>query len=361
MRRGRRRFADLLRYAFNPYLSREGFSPVGAPAREFHRSLPGYARTPLHHLAHTLGLGAVYVKDESSRFGLPAFKSLGVAWAMHSVPRADVFAAATDGNHGRAVAWMARQLGARAVIYVPSNMKPARRAAIAAEGARVEIVAGAYDQAVQRCARDAAAHGWQVISDTGYRGYTHIPELCAHGYLTLFDEVEEQLAAAQAARPDLVVIQCGVGGLLSAAVRHFRGRGDRAAIVAVEPDDADCLLESILSPGGEPAPAKGAQDSIMSGLNCGEVSIAAWPVNRAGTDLFLSIEDHWAEDAMRLLHPEIIAGESGAAGFAGLLALCRDPRLEAVRRQLKLGAETVALVLNTEGATDPENYRRITG
>jgi len=354
-----------VRYFSNPFRERR---------REFHRSLDGYENTPLadcRSLAESLGLGRVFIKDESKRFGLNAFKVLGASWAMHQAAQRRAgpitFACATDGNHGRAVAWMARRLGSPAVVFIPSNMVPARAEALRNEGATVVVTDGSYDEAVRRCAEESQANGWQVISDTGYAGNVEIPQWVVEGYATLFEECDEQLASASLPRPEVVMVQAGVGGLLSAAVRHFRGRGDDAIIISVEPDDADCLMESITSPAGHPRPALGSQNSIMSGLNCGEASLTAWPLVRAGVDLFLTIPDRYAEEAMRWLahptppDPAIVAGESGAAGFGGLLALCREKAFKAARDQAGLSSETVVLLLNTEGDTDPDGYRRVVG
>jgi diaminopropionate ammonia-lyase len=275
------------------------------------------------------------VKDESHRFGLNAFKALGASFAMHRIARpATIFSAATAGNHGRAVAWAARLLGCSAKIFVPSITIPARIENIRKEGADVQVVDGSYEDAVRRCDVQSRSHGWQVISDTGYPGYMEIPKWVVEGYQTLFLEYEEQRDEI----PDAVFIQAGVGGLLSAAVDHFRSRASSPRIISVEPDAADGLLESISSPHGEPRASRGAQDSIMAGLNCSEVSLTAWPSIRRGVDAFLAIEDRLALDAMSLLRGAgIDSGESGAAGLAGLLAL-RD-RFQGSR----------VLLINTEG------------
>ncbi len=285
---------------------------------EFHRSLPGYQATPLvecRELAESLGLRSLFVKDESKRFGLNAFKALGASYAMHRVARPGMtFSAATAGNHGRAVAWSARRLGCVAKIFVPSITVKARIEAIRGEGADVTVVEGSYEDAVRVCDEKSAAHGWQVISDTGYPGYMEIPKWVVEGYRTLFLEYEAQ----RVDDVDVVVIQAGVGGLLCAGVKHF---GSRLKIVCVEPASADCLMESISSPNGEPSVSKGAQDSIMAGLNCSEVSLTAWPTIRGGVDLFLSVEDALGIEAMRLMREAgIDSGESGAAGLAGVLA-----------------------------------------
>ena len=315
--------------------------PIDPAVREFHRSIAEYAVTPLvecRRAAEAMGIGAVWVKDESSRFGLNAFKALGASWAMSRIA-ARVFTTATDGNHGRAVAWMARRMGVPARVFVPRNTPVARIALIEREGATVRVVDGTYDDAVRACAAESAMQGWQVIADTGYPGYMEIPERVVEGYGTLFAEYAEQ----ELEKSDLVFVQGGVGGLLCAAVRHFR---DTVKIVSVEPLDADCLLESISSEDGSPRTATGMQNSIMQGLNCGEVSRTAWPVVRRGVDLFVAIEDARALEAMELLLP-IDSGASGAAGLAGLIAVCREERL---RTELGIGTATRVLVINTEAS-----------
>jgi diaminopropionate ammonia-lyase len=355
--------------------------PVDPGIRDFHRGLPGYRATPLlafPALARDLGLGQVWVKDEGHRLGLPAFKVLGAAYAVHRLVSARppgatplTLATATDGNHGRAVAWAARALGQRAVIYLPAHSAPARLAAIRSEGAEVVEVDGTYDEAVARAAADAQAHGYQVVADTAYPGYTEIPEWIVAGYETIFAEAAEGLAAAGAdGAPDVVALQAGVGGLAAAGARFFARRAQEAGrarprLLVVEPTDADCLLASIASPDGERVEGPGLQRSIMAGLNCGIPSLTAWPVLRAAADAFLAVDDGFAEEAMRRLaggaggDPHVVAGESGAAGLAGLLALAREPALASLRSTLGVGPGTSVLLVVTEGATDPEGYRRV--
>ncbi len=373
---------ERIRVALNPYrqdpVPAALVPPPATDALGFHRRLPGYAETPLLSfpaLAAELGLGAVWVKDEGQRFGLGAFKALGASWAIHrwmadhAGGAPTTFATATDGNHGRAVAWTARMLGQRAVIFVPRQTVVARIAAIRGEGAEVVVVDGTYDEAVRRAASESARRGWQVISDTAYPGYTEIPRDIMAGYETLFAEATAELSAAGSGTPTAVLLQAGVGGLACAGV-SFHARqagGPHPRLAAVEPTDADCLLESITSPGGEIREGRGSQRSIMAGLNCGLPSLAAWPTLRAGIDVFLAVDDRYAEEAMRRLgsgrdgDPRVVAGESGAAGLAGLLALCREPALGQARDALALGPASRVLLVNTEGATDPEGYRRIVG
>jgi diaminopropionate ammonia-lyase len=371
------------RYAINRFRAQRVESdllPAGDPeGRAFHRALPGYAPTPLislPELARALGVRSLRIKDESLRFGLNAFKALGASYAIYrylksrwpgispqtflspeAVARlpAITFTTATDGNHGRAVAWTAARLHQKAVIYVPGNTVPARIDALRGEGAEVVVVDGNYDETVKRSAHDAEAKGRQVISDTAWEGYVEIPRWIMAGYETLFAEIDEQGAA-----PTAVFLQAGVGGLAFAGTAHYLRAAPPPKLISVEPLDADCLLESISSPDGSVRVAKGRQDSIMAGLNCGTPSLAAWPLLRAGMDAFLAVDDEYAREAMRRLAPlKIVSGESGAAGLAGLLALCAEPGLAEARRALGIGPESDVLLISTEGATDPASYQRI--
>lgn len=367
----------------------------------FHRCLPGYKPTELKSLplmAGELGIDAVYVKDESSRFGIKAFKALGASYAIYSCLKMEfslrfgedlqpsdftakggklsklgtrTFCAATDGNHGKAVAWTARMLGQRAVIYMPADSAVSRIASIEAEGATIILVEGTFDDCVSQCDSDAHARGWQVLSDTAYEGYMEIPKYIMLGYSSLFAELEDSIhypaksgdpTGTSGPRVDLVLLQAGVGGLAAAGVAYYVKRygAQRPRILCVEPESSDCFLESAKM--GWPSRAKGAQNSVMAGLNCGVPSLVAWPVINDGADAFLSIEDEWAFEAMRGYAREgVVSGESGAAGLAGLLALFRSSGLAGLREHLKLGVKTRVLLINTEGDTDPENYRRVLG
>jgi diaminopropionate ammonia-lyase len=305
-----------------------------AEAFAFHRALPGYRATPLvsaRAAARALGVARVLVKDESSRFGLPSFKVLGASWATHCAvgSRRDVtLACATDGNHGRAVAWMARQLALPAIVFVPASMVERRRAAIAGEGARVEVVDGTYDEAVERAAA-LASDDVVVIQDTAWPGYEDVPRWVIDGYATIGAEIDVE--------PDVLAVQIGVGSFAAAMVRRFAG----SRIIGVEPATAACALASIEA--GSPAEVPGPHPSVMAGLNCGRVSPVAWPVVSRGIEAFAAIDDRWALEAVELLAADgVVAGESGAAGLAGLLAF---------RADLALGADDTVLVVNTEGAT----------
>lgn len=389
----------MARFAVNPYRrDRVDWSApelafttaIGARAAwPLHRSLPGYAPTPLIDLpalAAELGLGRLVVKDESSRFGIDAFKGLGASHAIYRVlcrrcrehcggdlPVAEflepdlrerlgaiTFTAATDGNHGRAVAWVARLIGQAAVIFMPADTAPPRVAAVQREGGDVRLVAGTFDDCVAACAQTAQREGWQVIADTAYAGNLVIPGDIMTGYGTIFAEIAVQSDLAF----DAVFLPAGVGGLAAAGTAFLvLARGaDRPALVCVEPLSSACFLESIERGGGEPVAASGDQQSIMVGLCCGMPSLLAWPVVRDGMDLFLGLEDGYALDAMRAYHQHgIVAGESGASALAGLLALLRDGALAPAQVKLGLGPHSRVLVINTEGATDPANYRRVVG
>lgn len=354
---------------------------------DVHRRLPHYAPTPLVDaaaLADELGVGRLWVKDESSRLGLPSFKILGASYATYrtlaerlggiddawqdiddlrrAVSRLRPFtlAAATDGNHGRAVAHMARLLGFGARIYVPAGTTAARIEAIEGEGATVEVVDGDYDAAVARSAADEGER-CAVVSDTSWPGYERVPGWVIDGYATVFAEVDEALAERGDDPPTLVVIPVGVGALAAATVRHYRdgnaGSGATPRILGVEPADAACVLASLRA--GALTTVPGPHRSIMAGLNCGTPSRIAWPALRRGLDAVVSIDDDAARDAMRALATAgVVSGETGAAALGGLRKVLAH---QALRTGWRLGEETRVLVLSTEGATDPEAYEQIVG
>ena len=342
-------------------------------AWSFHHGFRHYQPTPLWHLdqiAAELGVGSLSLKDESPRFGLNAFKGLGASFAMHhwlathDVSGETVFTTATDGNHGRAVAWMARQLGFRAVIFMPVHSAAARIAAIQNEGAKVVLVEEGYDAAVRRALDAAATSGWIVIQDTATPGYTEVPSWVGAGYWTMARELEPTIHGADRPEVDVVLLHAGVGTWPAAMVQYYWHRyGDRRPkLVVVEPIEAACVLESVRA--GHPTLATGSLRSIMAGLNCGYPSTTAVDVLRESVDAFIAIPDLWTERAMRRLahnEPTVIAGESGAASLAGLMALIEDPAYVAVRRNLNLDSTSRVLIWSTEGATDPDGWERVVG
>ncbi len=323
----------------------------------------GYGPTPLiplEAMARAAGVGAILYKHEGRRFSLKSFKALGGAYAVERLVEQRGSAegltvtCATDGNHGRAVAWGAKRLGVTAIIYVHETVSEGRAKAIAAFGAEVRRVPGNYDDAVRASAEAAAANGWTIVSDTSWPGYDVIPRDVMQGYAVLALEAEGQGAA-----PTHIFVQGGVGGLAAGVLSyHWEKQGaQRPVVVVVEPDRADCMFQSALA--GRWTTVGGDLDTIMAGLACGEPSKLAWALLSPGADAFVTITDERAADAMRDLAPlGIAAGESGVAGLAGFRAVAGDAR---VRAALGLGPASRVLCIGTEGATDPDIYREIVG
>jgi diaminopropionate ammonia-lyase len=307
---------------------------VPAPSTDalaFHRALPGYAPTPVREVA------GVHLKDESSRLGLPAFKVLGASWAVERAlreqPGVRTLVAASAGNHGRAVAHVAAQRGLACRVYLPARALPARRAAIEGEGAEVVMVDGAYEEAVAAAAADGARPGWLELADVGDSGPAR---WVIDGYATLFAELEE--------RYDALLVPIGVGSLGAAAARYAAHTG--AKLIGVEPETAACLTASLAA--GEPVsiPTPG---TTMAGLDCAEVSPAAWPDLRDGVHATVTVSDAEAAAAMdELAAAGLSIGESGAAPLAGYRALLEDGAAPGGR----------VLLVATEGLTSAGTTRR---
>jgi len=336
--------------------------------RRFFARRPALAATPLRSLpalASALGIGALHVKDETSRFGLNAFKAAGALFAVTTlvdsghIRARDTLVCASEGNHGRAVARAARKAGCAARVYLSESVAPPRAAAIQDEAATIVTVRGTYDDAVRTMARDAAEHGWTVISDTSWDGYEEIPRLIMLGYTRLMDEAADVWAAP----PNAIFAPAGVGGLLGAVAcwADLRYGTDRPRVVSVEPADATCVLSSVRS--GRPTVLAGPFKTVMGGLRCGEMSPVAFPAIRSLVDGYVGIEDAWSFQAIRALanpaggDPAILAGASGAAALGGLLATLREPELAPLRVHLQLDRGSRVLVLVTEGVTDPDVHR----
>jgi diaminopropionate ammonia-lyase len=321
---------------------------VPAPTDEamvFHQALPDYAPTPVHQLsaiASELGLATVQIKDESRRLGLPAFKILGASWAVERAlrdePAVHTLVAASAGNHGRAVAHAAATRGLACRVYLPERSLAARRQAITAEGAEVVIVNGTYELAVETAARAATEDGTALIADVGDRGPA---EWVIDGYATLFAE------AAKQATYDLILVPVGVGSLAAAAARHAAHGG--SLVIGVEPATAACLSASLTR--GVPTPVA-TPGTAMAGLDCAEISPAAWPSLRPGIAATITVSDGEADAAVRELSATgLTIGESGAAPLAGLRALCIDEECRGLREHAKISAHTRVLLIATEGAT----------
>ncbi|MEM7224198.1 MAG: diaminopropionate ammonia-lyase [Pseudomonadota bacterium] len=356
-------------------------------AREAICTWPGYEPTPLvalPGLAKAAGLGALYYKDEGGRFGLGSFKALGGAYAVYRLLAGELekrhgiaplsgealrdgghraltqeitVASATDGNHGRSVAWGARLFGCRCVIYIHAEVSAGREAALKAQGADVVRVTGNYDDSVRQCAEDADANGWVVVSDTSWEGYREIPGDVMAGYSVMASEIVEQLGEQP---PSHVFVQGGVGGIAGTLcdVFHKAWGAKRPRFLVVEPELAACLHASARA--GRPAVVEIEEETLMAGLSCGEVSMIAWDTLASGADDFLTVSEDLVAPAMTLLadgpfgDPALVAGESAVAGLAAALA-------GATAGALGLDETSRVLVIGTEGATDPEIYQHLTG
>ena len=364
--------------------------------RAFHRSFPQYTVTPLASLkgmAERLGLGGLYVKDESYRFGLNAFKVLGGSFAMARYIaektgkpfeemtyeymtgeqlRRDfgqaTFFTATDGNHGRGVAWAAKKLGQKAVVHMPKGTVQMRFDNIVREGAAVTIEELNYDDCVRLAAAEAAQteHG-VVLQDTAWEGYEKEPSWIMQGYGTLALEAVEQLRALEVNRPSHVFVQAGVGCLAGAIVGFFASAfpSNPPKFIVMEAEAAACLYKGACRKDGTPETVGGDLKTIMAGLACGEPNIISWEILRNHADAFLACPDWVTARGMRMLaapvkgDPAVISGESGAVGMGVIDAVMTDPAYEELKAALGLDRHSRVMMISTEGDTDPENYRKI--
>ena len=355
-------------------------------------SWPNYEATPLVPLpamARALDLKSVLQKDEGKRFHLKSFKALGGAYAVlcllqrhlrekhgldgvtsdqlhagthNDLTRDIIVATATDGNHGRSVAWGAQMFGCRCKIYLHEHVSQVREQEIAKFGAEIVRIAGDYDASVRQCGADAEVNGWQLVADTSSGGgKPDVPKMVMQGYTVMVQEVLDQLTGGTL--PTHVFVPGGVGGLAASVAAHFSARlgADRPRIIAVEPTKADCIFRSIQA--GEPTTIS-VGDTFMACLSAGEVSPLAWPILERHLDDVLALPDEAAEQAMRLLaagmggDPAIVAGESGAAAMAGLIAAARS---EVLRNELQLTERSSVVTIGSEGATDAETFARVVG
>lgn len=364
-------------------------------AINFHRTFPDYQPTPLRELsklANNLGVGGIYVKDESYRFGLNAFKALGGSYAIgrYLAKRLNkdiselpfevltspevkeqlgdiTFATTTDGNHGRGIAWTARQLRQKSVVYMPKGSSQYRLERIRSEGATAEITDMNYDDAVRMTAAEAEKHGWVVVQDTSWEGYEEIPSWIMQGYGTMAAESIEQLNNLGIDKPTHIFVQAGVGALAGSVQGYFASlfKEGRPETVIVEADQADCLYKSALAADGRPRVVGGDMATVMAGLACGEPNLIGWNILRDYSDVFVSCPDWVAAKGMRVLanpllgDPKVISGESGAVTAGLLSTLMIDEGLKEAREALHLDEKSQILLFNTEGNTDPFKYRSI--
>jgi len=367
-------------YKYQDILSLEGFELASKEIT----SWDNYKPTPLHSfddIAQETGVSSVFYKDENTRFNLKSFKALGGAYAVANLlikklkdegikaNSSDLIlgtykdytskltvCCATDGNHGRSVAWGAQQFGCNCEIYIHQNVSPGREKAIAKYGALVNRIDGNYDESVRIAAKVAESNGYTVVSDTSYEGYTDIPKDVMQGYTVMVDEAMKQMNDT----PTHVFLQGGVGGFPSAVVSFLQESLDCPPIfVVVEPVNADCLFQSAAN--GEPTPIHGDLDTIMAGLACGEVSVLAWSILESHVTHFMSITDESVPKAMQLLanrKTPIVAGESAITGLAGYLIACNDSDLKS---KLMINENSKVLFFGTEGDTDEEMYEQLVG
>ena len=370
------------------------FGPENAKkVRSFHASFPEYTVTPLaklDNLAKTLGVANVYVKDESYRFGLNAFKVLGGSYTIGNYLAQKLgkdiselpfnvlsseevrkqigevtFVTATDGNHGRGIAWTANRLGQKSVVYMPKGSALERLNNIKALGADASITDLNYDDAVRLANSNAEKYGWVMVQDTAWEGYEDIPGWIMEGYTTMAAEAVEQLGGV---KPTHIFLQAGVGAMSGGITGFFAdlyGDEDRPIITIVEPNKADCIYRSAEANDGKPHFVKGDMNTIMAGLACGEPCTIGWNVLRDHADNFVSMPDYVAAEGMRVLgnplpgDDRVISGESGAATLGFVAEVMRNESLDWLRKQLKLDENSRILCFSTEGDTDKENSRRI--
>ena len=341
---------------------------------DFHETI-GNKETPLVKLpglAKRLGIGSLLLKDESHRFGLNAFKALGASYAMYrqieKKPQIKAFCTATDGNHGRAVAWMARKLGRKALVYMPQGTVADRVRAIEQEGADVFVIDQAYDIAVNMAStrvdeanKKSGNHFWSLIQDTAWDGYEEVPLDIMKGYWTQAHEITKQIGKEKI---DVLFLQTGVGSWAASIIGYIRKEWQNPPVcISVEPHSANCLFESIKT--GNRVSVKNDETTTMAGLNCGSVSTLAWNILKNSLVGSISISDKLSEEAMITLaspvsgDPVIISGESGASGLGALIGLCKTREFNKFKEKICLNKTSSVLVINTEGDTDRSNYKRV--
>ena len=342
----------------------------------FHQTLNN-KETPLVRLpglAKRLGIGKLLIKDESHRLELNAFKVLGASYAMHKqikkFPQIKTFCSATDGNHGRSVSWMARQLGRKAIIYMPKGAIQDRVSAIESEGAEVFVINQDYNAAVKMANAQVSNgnkisgnHSWSLIQDTAWYGYEEVPLDIMRGYCTQVFEMTRQIGMEKV---DVLFLQSGVGSWAASIVGYIMNQWNNLPLcISVEPHSANCLFESIKA--GNSVSVDTDKTTIMAGLNCGSVSTLAWPILHNGLIGSISIADRLSEKAMEMLanpiagDPVVISGASGASGLGGLIGLCQTNQYSTFKERILLNKQSTVLIINTEGDTNPSNHQNVMG
>ena len=361
-------------------------------ARRFHQSFPEYTKTPLvelSELSKKLNVNKIFVKDESYRFGLNAFKVLGGSYAIgrYIQDTAELnegqfnyetltslelkeklgqmtFITATDGNHGRGVAWTANRLKQHSVVYMPKGSAQERLDNIKALGSDASITEFNYDDAVRLANKHANENGWIMVQDTAWEGYEKIPAWIMQGYTTMALEIVEELGTI---KPTHLFLQAGVGALAGAVTGFFADyyKNNRPIITIVEPDKADCIYKTAAANDGRIHTVGGDLNTIMAGLACGEPCTIGWNVLHDHADHFISMSDNYAELGMRTLglplgnDQVIVSGESGAATIGFVTEILSNPEHKELKEALQLNEDSIIICISTEGDTDKENYKRI--
>ena len=361
-------------------------------ARNFHKTFKKYAATPLVNLkalAEEFGVKSIFVKDESHRFGLNAFKVLGSTFAIGKLLSEKIgidcekitfeelknraskekitFVTATDGNHGAGLAWAAKQLEQKAVVYLPKGTEQIRVDSIRSLDAKVEVTDFNYDSTVEYAREMAEKNEWQLVQDTALEGYTKVPKWIMQGYLTIIDEAIEQIEKFRVEKPTHLFLQAGVGSMAGSLLGYCVNRfGDEYPItVIIEPENANCHYKSALINDGKPHRVKGELKTIMVGLACGMPNPVSWEILRDYADMFISCKDSISARGMRIYanplkdDKKIVSGESGAVSLGFLSVILQYKEFENIRNRLNLTKSSSVLLISTEGDTDPINYRNI--
>jgi diaminopropionate ammonia-lyase len=370
-------------------------SEVVEKVRNFHKSFPEYKVTPLQsldELSKKLGVKNIWVKDESYRFGLNAFKVLGGSYAVgkYLAEKLNVdiselsfeklrskevkeklgditFVTATDGNHGRGIAWAANQLGQKSVVFMPKGSSEIRLNNIIKEGAEASITDLNYDDAVRLANKYADEHNGVMIQDSAWEGYEEIPTWIMQGYVTLVDEALDQIKADGKEMPTHVFLQAGVGSFAGTVQGYLASKfgKDRPITAIVEPNEAACIYKSAKVNDGKPHAVTGFMPTIMAGLACGEPSTVGWKILRDYSDMYISCPDYVTARAMRILgnplegDPRVISGESGAVGIGILSLILEKGNLKDIAEKLNINKDSRILIISTEGDTDQDNYRKV--
>ena len=364
-------------------------------SHRFHRTIKGYSPTPLIELdalALKLGVRKIFVKDESHRFGLNAFKALGATYAIAKLLcrelechinhvdfdyfmrpeiakriKSSVFVTATDGNHGRAVAWAANRLGCRSIVYLPKGSSKKRLHDIQNEGAEASITDVNYDDSVRLAYEKAKAIGGFMVQDTAWEGYEDIPKWISQGYTTLAVEIFEQFKTGKMKKPTHLFLQAGVGSFAGGILGYFSNvfKEDPPKTAIIEPEEANCIYKSVLINDQHPHAVKGDLNTIMAGLACGEPNTITWETLRDFSSAYFSCSDDVAKEGMKILakpegdDPKIVSGESGAVGVGLLSLLMQRDDLSKMKEKFSLDENSIVLLISTEGDTDPEHYRKV--